>query len=75
MKFEKDYVRRKISSNYRSLKESDSNATLRLEDIKEDEIDLEGRVDTLEQEHADSHDVTSKIRLIRWDKHDRNSLK
>ena len=41
MKFEKlDYVRRKISSNYRSLKESDSNATLRLEDIKEDEIDL-----------------------------------
>ena len=53
MKFEKlDYVRRKISSNYRSLKESDSNATLRLEDIKEDEIDLEGRIDTLEQEHG-----------------------
>ena len=53
MKFEKlDYVRHKISSDYRSLKESDSNATLRLEDIKEDEIDLEGRVDTLEQEHG-----------------------
>ena len=53
MEFEKlDYIRRQISSHYRSLKDSDSNATLHLEDIKEDEIDLQGRVETLEQQHG-----------------------